>query len=104
MGEPYYRYHLFFCVNTRDDGGPCCGDAAAQQLRDYAKQRIGELGDAVPESVRVNTAGCMNRCSEGPVMVVYPEGVWYRYRSREDIDEIITEHLCNQRPVARLRI
>ncbi|HFC53219.1 MAG TPA: (2Fe-2S) ferredoxin domain-containing protein [Gammaproteobacteria bacterium] len=104
MDESYYKYHLFFCVNTRSDGGPCCGDSSAPQLRDYAKQRIGELGDAIPGNVRVNTAGCMNRCAEGPVLVIYPEAVWYRYQNRADIDEIITEHLCNGRPVSRLRI
>jgi len=54
--------------------------------------------------VRINTAGCLNRCSEGPVMVVYPEGVWYTYVDQEDIDEIIDEHLTGGRVVERLKL
>lgn len=110
LGEPnpveqsYYRYHLFFCVNERADGGKCCGDGPAVEYRDYAKQRVKELGEAIDGNVRVNTAGCMNRCGEGPVLVIYPEAVWYRYGSRADIDEIISSHLCNGQVVERLRI
>ena len=54
--------------------------------------------------VRVNSAGCLDRCDEGPVAVVYPEGIWYTYVDRDDIDEIISEHLQNGRVVSRLRI
>ncbi|MFP5344924.1 MAG: (2Fe-2S) ferredoxin domain-containing protein, partial [Gammaproteobacteria bacterium] len=54
--------------------------------------------------VRINNAGCLDRCEEGPVIVVYPEGVWYSYVDKEDIDEIIEEHLQHGRPVERLRI
>ena len=54
--------------------------------------------------VRINTAGCLDRCAEGPVLAVYPESVWYSYIDREDIDEIIDEHLQNGRVVERLRI
>ncbi len=54
--------------------------------------------------VRINTAGCLDRCEEGPIIVVYPEGVWYTYMDKEDVDEIIREHLVNGRVVERLRI
>ena len=54
--------------------------------------------------VRINNAGCLDRCDEGPVLVVYPEGVWYTYVDKEDIDEIVTEHLQNGRIVERLKI
>ena len=100
----YYQYHLFFCTNLREDGSACCQRFDAQAMRDYAKQRTKELGIAGPGQVRVNTAGCMDRCQEGPVAVVYPEGVWYTYVDREDVDEIIDEHLLNGRVVDRLRI
>ena len=49
-------------------------------------------------------AGCLDRCDEGPVMVVYPEEVWYTYVDKEDVDEIIREHIQGGRPVERLRI
>ena len=104
MEQSYYRYHLFFCINKRPDGGPCCGSGPALECRDYAKQRVKELGDAIEGNVRVNVAGCMNRCAEGPLLVIYPEAVWYRYGSLEDIDEIISSHLCGGRVVERLRI
>ena len=53
---------------------------------------------------RVNQAGCLDRCEQGPVMVVYPEGVWYRYANEADVDEIVAEHLLKGQPVSRLRI
>jgi (2Fe-2S) ferredoxin len=73
-------------------------------MRDYAKARIKALGLSGPGKIRVNTAGCLDRCSEGPVLVIYPEGTWYTYVDREDIDEIINEHLIGGRVVNRLKI
>jgi (2Fe-2S) ferredoxin len=100
----YYRYHVFFCCNQRTDGRPSCNDHSSQAVRDYAKARVKELGLAGKDSVRVNQAGCMDRCEEGPVLVVYPEGVWYTYVDQHDVDEIIEEHLVHGRIVDRLRI
>lgn len=100
----FYRYHVFFCCNQRTDGRASCNDHASQAVRDYAKARVKELGLAGKGSVRVNQAGCMDRCEEGPVLVVYPEGVWYTYVDKHDVDEIIEEHLVNGRIVERLRI
>lgn len=100
----YYNYHVFFCTNLREGGKACCQRFNAQELRDYAKRRCKALGLAGKGGVRVNTAGCLDRCAEGPVLVVYPEGVWYTYIDQEDIDEIIDEHLLNGRPVERLKI
>jgi (2Fe-2S) ferredoxin len=73
-------------------------------MRDYAKAQVKELKLSGPGKVRVNAAGCLDRCEEGPVIVVYPEEVWYTYVDRDDIDEIISEHLVNGRIVERLRI
>jgi (2Fe-2S) ferredoxin len=73
-------------------------------MRDYAKSRVKELGLAGQGQVRVNQAGCLDRCEEGPVCVVYPEGVWYTYVDEEDVDEIIESHLVNGKPVKRLQI
>ena len=104
MSEPYYRYHVFFCTNQRDNGRPCCQDHDALTLRNYAKEKVKKLGLARQRQVRINIAGCLNRCTQGPIIVVYPEGTWYTYKNREDIDEIISEHLVNDRPVERLQI
>ena len=100
----YYQYHVFFCTNLRTDGSECCQRFDAQALRDYAKQRSKQLGLAGEGGVRMNTAGCLDRCAEGPVMVIYPQAVWYTYIDKDDIDEIIEEHLQNGRIVERLKI
>jgi (2Fe-2S) ferredoxin len=100
----YYQRHVFFCCNQRNDGRACCNDKGASRVRDYAKQKTRELGLAGPGKLRINQAGCLDRCEEGPVIVVYPDAVWYRYVDEEDVDEIIEEHLIHGRPVERLRI
>lgn len=104
MSEPYYRYHAFFCINQREDGSQCCNNCGALEMREYAKRRVKELGLAGRGRVRINTAGCLDRCPEGPVLVIYPEGVWYTYVDQQDIDEIIERHLIQGCPVERLRI
>ncbi len=101
---PYYQRHVFFCVNRRDNGEACCADHDSPAVRDYAKARMKELERHGPGRVRINQAGCLDRCALGPVLVVYPEGVWYSYVDEHDIDEIIEEHLINGRIVERLRI
>jgi (2Fe-2S) ferredoxin len=101
---PYYQRHVFFCTNKRDDGRACCQDHDAQNLRDYAKAKVKSLGLAGKGKVRINNAGCLDRCDEGPVVVVYPEEVWYTYVDKADIDEIVEEHLVHGRPVERLKI
>ncbi len=105
MPEPYYVHHLFFCTNHRADGKDCCARRIeAESLRSYAKDRCKALNIFGPGMVRINSAGCLGRCDEGPVMVVYPEGVWYTFVDREDIDEIIDSHLRNGKVVERLRL
>lgn len=102
----YYERHVFFCCNQRDaaDARGCCNAKGASELRDYAKSRVKELGLAGAGKVRINQAGCLDRCAEGPCAVVYPDAVWYTYVDRGDIDEIIEEHLRHGRIVERLRI
>ena len=63
------------------------------------KARAKELG---LERVRVNASGCLDRCELGPTMVIYPEGVWYRYETLEDVDEILDIHLGGKGRVRRL--
>jgi len=101
----YYERHVFFCCNQREGvERTCCNAKGASAMRDYAKQRVKELALAGEGKVRVNQAGCLDRCEEGPCIVVYPEAVWYTYVDRADIDEIIEQHLRHGRVVERLRI
>jgi (2Fe-2S) ferredoxin len=98
-----FTYHVFCCTNRRDPGHKrgCCAEKNAEELRDYMKGRVKELGIA---KTRVNMAGCLDRCELGPTMVIYPEGVWYSCKTKDDVDEVIREHLQNGKPVARLRL
>ncbi|MDE3009727.1 MAG: (2Fe-2S) ferredoxin domain-containing protein [Pseudomonadota bacterium] len=100
----HFRHHVFFCCNQRPNGEACCQDHGAAEMRAYAKDRVKALGAAIPERVRINQAGCLDRCELGPVLVIYPDAVWYTYVDREDIDEIIDEHLVHGRVVERLRV
>lgn len=102
----FFEHHVFFCCNQREAGAPrgCCNDKGATRLRDYAKQRVKALGLAGEGRVRINQAGCLDRCELGPCIVVYPEGVWYTYLDEDDIDEIIEKHLKGGQVVERLRL
>ena len=99
----YYQVHIFACTNTRPEKHPrgSCAARGAQKLRDYMKVRAKELGI---EAVRVNSAGCLDRCELGPVVVIYPEGVWYSVQTFEDIDEILDTHVIKGGRVERLML
>lgn len=98
----YYRTHLFFCTNQRDNGRKCCAQADACAIRDYIKDNLKQRGLAGPGGIRVNAAGCLGRCKDGPSLVVYPQGTWYTYQSTQDIDEIVENHLIGGQVVERL--
>ena len=100
----YYKHHVFFCLNERKAPENCCACHGAEEMRSYAKQRIKELKLNGEGRVRINQAGCLDRCEEGPCVVVYPDAVWYTYVDRADVDEIIEEHLQNGKVVERLRM
>jgi (2Fe-2S) ferredoxin len=100
----YYKHHVFFCTNQREPGEMCCNNNNAQAMRDYCKARVKAAGDKIQGKVRVNNAGCLDRCEQGPVIVIYPEDVWYTYVDQEDIDEIVESHLAQGKIVERLLI
>ena len=100
---PYYKTHIFCCTNRRAPGHTrgCCAEKNAESLRGYMKDRAKALGI---KGTRVNAAGCLDRCELGPVMVIYPEGVWYTYKTTADIDEILQTHLVDGGRVTRLML
>jgi (2Fe-2S) ferredoxin len=100
----FYKHHVFICLNKREAPENCCACHNSEAMQKYAKKRCKELGLTGQGMVRINQAGCIDRCAEGPVMVVYPEEVWYTYVDEQDIDEIIDEHLVKGKIVERLRI
>lgn len=100
----YFKYHVFFCQNQREAGESCCNNCGATEMQAYAKDRVKALKLNGPGKVRINKAGCLDRCNKGPVLVIYPEAIWYQYVDQQDIDEIINEHLVNGRIVERLKV
>ena len=100
--SPYFKRHIFFCLNERKNNEACCAQHNAQAAFDHCKSRVKELGLNGPGEVRVNKAGCLDRCAGGPVALVYPEGVWYTFVDTNDIDEIVDSHLRNGQVVQRL--
>jgi (2Fe-2S) ferredoxin len=101
--DRFYNFHFFFCTNKRE-GGSACSDFGANAMREHAKQLCSGLGLLQDDNVRVNTSGCLGRCEFGPVIAVYPEGVWYTYIDADDVAEIIHEHVIGGRVVQRLKI
>lgn len=98
----YYKHHVFFCVNRRESGENCCAQKGSESIQAHAKARIKALRRAGPGGIRINRAGCLDRCDLGPCVVVYPEGVWYTYVDEKDVDEIIDSHLLRGQIVERL--
>ncbi len=99
----YFRKHVFMCTNQRpsDDPQGCCWDKGSVLKRNYMKQRAKDLGLT---DVRINLAGCLDRCELGPTMVIYPEAIWYTYSSESDIDEILQSHIIEDQRVDRLML
>ena len=79
-------------------------DKGAEAAFDHMKARVKELRLSGEGKVRINRAGCLDRCNEGPLLVVYPQAIWYTFVDNADIDEIIESHLVNGKVVERLVI
>ena len=101
---PPFEKHIFICINERktDDVRGCCLSRGSIELVNYMKGRVHELG--LKGTVRVNKAGCLDACAQGPSMVVYPDNIWYSPKTTKDIEEIITQHIQCNRPVTRLTL
>ena len=92
---PAYDFHVFICQNQRPEGHPlgCCMSKGSNELLSYMKARVKELG---VENIRINKSGCLDQCSAGPALVVYPEGAWFSPQSIQDVEEIIQSHILNK--------
>lgn len=99
----YFRVHVFICTNRRPDDNKrgSCAQKGSEELREHMKEAQKRLG---LRDVRINSAGCLDRCGQGPVMVIYPEGVWYTFGTTADIDEILDTHVVKGGRVERLML
>jgi len=97
--EPFH-FHLFVCAQQKPEGVDSCPVRGSFAVLDRLDHEIQARG--LGRDVQVTTCGCMGLCEQGPVMVVYPQGVWYRRVQSSDISEIVGTHLCNGKLVDRL--
>ncbi|MVN21689.1 (2Fe-2S) ferredoxin domain-containing protein [Mucilaginibacter arboris] len=98
-----YEKHLFICTNQRPEGARVsCGEAHGLALVAAFKKAI--LHNGLTTEIRTQRTGCMETCEMGPSVVVYPEGIFYGHVQLSDVDEIVSEHLINNRVVERLKL
>jgi (2Fe-2S) ferredoxin len=98
-----YRAHLFICTNRRE-GKPACADHDAEEALQVGKRALAALAKDRKSEFRVNAAGCLGRCEEGPVMVSYPKGEWYRFRDPSDVERIVAAEFNGDDAAAHLKI
>jgi (2Fe-2S) ferredoxin len=100
---PFTR-HLFICTNQRAGDHPrgSCDPDASERLQPAFKKALAARG--LNRLARANKSGCLDQCEHGPVVVVYPDGVWYGAVTPADVDEIVESHVRDGVPVARLRL
>jgi len=90
-----FKKHVFVCTT-----GKTCPTQGSEDVLGALRKEIAELG--LKKQIRINKAGCFDQCGNGPMIVVYPEGVWYAHVSPEDCHEIVQYHFLNDKPVTRL--
>ena len=95
MGQ--YERHVFVCTS----GETCPEQGDTEKFVKILRERAKGVGR--PSDVRINKAGCFSQCGRGPMIVFYPEDVWYAGVQESDLDEIVTSHIVGGRPVERLR-
>lgn len=104
-GDPalFFSCHAFVCTNVRPEGHPrgSCARKNSVALRDYMKDKAKAMG---LKGIRINAAGCLDRCELGPNVVIYPEGIWYTIKTEADVDEVLETHVKNKGRVARLML
>ncbi len=99
-----YDKHIFICVNQRAEGAPrkSCGEAHGMEIVEAFKKKLKEKKLSI--KLRAQKSGCLDICDFGQTLVVYPEGIFYVGVSLNDVDEIIEEHIVNNRIVERLKL
>lgn len=97
--EPFY-HHVFVCAQEKPEGVTCCPTGGSLRVLPALHRELGSQG--LDNDVQVTTCGCLGLCDDGPIMIVYPEGTWYRKVTPGDIPEIVNSHLRSGNVVSRL--
>ena len=100
----FYKNHIFFCNNIRQNNKQCCSENGAKEMYHYAKDKCRQSNMLGEGCFGVSESRCLGRCEHGPVAVVYPDNIWYSYIDKQDIDEILESHLKGGKVVKRLQI
>lgn len=99
----HYKKHIFFCMNKKS-GDKGCANLASEDIVSYAKEYMKDKNLWGEGKFRATKTGCLGRCDEGPVCVVYPEGNWYTYVDEDDVKDIIDNDLVKDKKIKRLSV
>ncbi len=101
---PHFAQHIFICTNKRDPEHPrkSCAQKGSEEICAVFKQELKSRG--LSKTMRANSSGCLDQCEQGPSVVIYPEQVWYKITSAEEVKEVVEQHLLKGTPVERLRM
>lgn len=95
MSNPVFRKHVFVCVT-----GKTCPGQGSEEVLNALRKEISERG--LKKQIRINKSGCFDQCGNGPMVVVYPDEIWYAHVKPADCKEIVESHLIADKPVKRL--